>query len=145
MHLTSNQTSRRNAVQTIVFLHDNSSFESFSSIPVPSYLITTRSCPKSKMSSRVRLPRLRREGAEDRRVRTPRACDLCRQRKTKCDGKEPTCPQCQDDSWPHASIQKVRLRWSEKRWPRPQKNSNYTRIYSAISPPGGIQACRTNK
>lgn len=49
------------------------------------------------MSSRVRIPRLRREGAEDRRIRTPRACDLCRQRKAKCDGKKPVCSRCQDE------------------------------------------------
>lgn len=47
------------------------------------------------MLKKVPIQRLRRERPEsDGRRRTARACDTCRQRKMKCDGKRPICAQC---------------------------------------------------
>lgn len=47
------------------------------------------------MLNKVNIPRLRRERrASEGRGRTARACDTCRQRKMKCDGKKPVCAQC---------------------------------------------------
>ena len=47
------------------------------------------------MLNKVLIPRLRRERPESEgRRRTVRACDTCRQRKMKCDGKRPVCAQC---------------------------------------------------
>ena len=48
------------------------------------------------MLNKVHIPRLKRERPErEGRGRTARACDTCRQRKMKCDGKKPICAQCQ--------------------------------------------------
>ncbi|KAJ5455002.1 transcriptional regulator family: Fungal Specific TF [Penicillium desertorum] len=47
------------------------------------------------MLNKVRIPRLRRERPEsDGRSRTAQACNTCRQRKMKCNGKRPICAQC---------------------------------------------------
>ncbi|KAJ5982088.1 hypothetical protein N7451_012188 [Penicillium sp. IBT 35674x] len=40
------------------------------------------------------IPRLQRERRESGGRRTSRACNPCRERKTKCDGNKPICSQC---------------------------------------------------
>lgn len=41
-----------------------------------------------------KLPIPRSGSTPTSRQRTPRACELCRERKTKCDGAKPICKQC---------------------------------------------------
>ncbi|KAJ5632111.1 C6 transcription factor [Penicillium lividum] len=43
---------------------------------------------------KVAIPRLSSVSSAQARRRSARACESCRQRKTKCDGKRPTCGQC---------------------------------------------------
>lgn len=48
----------------------------------------------AKMSAKLPIPRLRRERREVVAGRVSRACEHCRQRRTKCDGSRPVCSQC---------------------------------------------------
>lgn len=44
--------------------------------------------------NKVAIPRLSAPSKPTERHRAARACEQCRQRKVKCDGKRPTCGQC---------------------------------------------------
>lgn len=46
------------------------------------------------MLKKLPIQRLERVRNESRRMRTARACETCRQRRTKCDGSRPMCAQC---------------------------------------------------
>ena len=43
---------------------------------------------------KVAIPNFARPSVQAARSRASRACDACRQRKTKCDGARPTCEKC---------------------------------------------------
>jgi hypothetical protein len=50
---------------------------------------------KKVMASKLPISRLRRQRHESSSGRrTSRACDICRERKVKCDGNQPQCSQC---------------------------------------------------
>jgi hypothetical protein len=51
-----------------------------------------------KMVNRVPIPRLKNDSHKSHGKRTTRACNSCRQRKWKCDGKKPVCTQCEAQS-----------------------------------------------
>lgn len=46
------------------------------------------------MTEKLPIPRVRRERRDIIQGRTSRACETCRERKSKCDGVIPTCSQC---------------------------------------------------
>ncbi|KAJ6003849.1 hypothetical protein N7540_013131 [Penicillium herquei] len=46
------------------------------------------------MSNKLSIPRLQQDKQGFSGRRTSRACDSCRQRKTKCDGRTPICSRC---------------------------------------------------
>lgn len=50
--------------------------------------------PDSVPLEKVAIPRIPSVGNAQARRRSVRACESCRQRKTKCDGKRPICGQC---------------------------------------------------
>lgn len=49
---------------------------------------------QATMQSKLPISRIQRERSESGGRRIGRACNPCRERKTKCDGKKPTCSQC---------------------------------------------------
>lgn len=46
------------------------------------------------MSDKIAIPRLQQQKHGSSKQRTGRACDPCRQRKSKCDGQKPFCSCC---------------------------------------------------
>ena len=46
------------------------------------------------MQNKLPIQRLQRDRSGSGGRRTGRACNPCRERKTKCDGSKPTCSQC---------------------------------------------------
>ncbi|KAI2673850.1 transcriptional regulator family: Fungal Specific TF [Penicillium roqueforti] len=83
-----------NRLITQVFPDDDTYLDSDSVYVVKSDLLLQFK-PYTLDSPRINIPRLRRERrASEGRGRTARACDTCRQRKMKCDGKKPVCAQC---------------------------------------------------
>ena len=48
-----------------------------------------------RTAGKVLIPRDRSRIVASPQIRTSRACDLCRQRKAKCNGGKPTCTQCE--------------------------------------------------
>ncbi|GAQ47086.1 C6 transcription factor [Aspergillus niger] len=48
-----------------------------------------------RTAGKVLIPRDRSRIVASPQIRTSRACDLCRQRKAKCNGAKPTCTQCE--------------------------------------------------
>ena len=44
---------------------------------------------------KIPIERIRHRLAGHKKSRTSRACDLCRRRKRKCDGRKPPCSQCE--------------------------------------------------
>ncbi|KAJ5272268.1 hypothetical protein N7478_007393, partial [Penicillium angulare] len=50
--------------------------------------------PESVPLEKVAIPRIPVASNAQTRRRSARACESCRQRKSKCDGKRPTCGQC---------------------------------------------------
>lgn len=51
---------------------------------------------KSAANGKVAIPRHRAGVAPRYNRRVPRACESCRQRKTKCSGDTPVCRQCRE-------------------------------------------------
>lgn len=58
----------------------------------PSSLSQSQS--QTQASNKVAIPRLNPPSTHHGRRRSARACEPCRQRKTKCDGVRPSCAQC---------------------------------------------------
>lgn len=66
------------------------------------------------MANKLPIPRLQRERRDSGGRRTSRACDYCRERKSKCDGKRPVCFQCR-------SLGRTNCVYSEAKFVRQQR------------------------
>ncbi|GCB24367.1 uncharacterized transcriptional regulatory protein C3C7.04 [Aspergillus awamori] len=65
-------------------------------LPEPPYLFSS-SCSSQDIATaapKVPIPRATGTTVRSQRRRTARACEPCRQHKTKCDGNKPVCTQC---------------------------------------------------
>ncbi|OGM39685.1 C6 transcription factor [Aspergillus bombycis] len=66
------------------------------------------------VNSKIRIPRLGTAPVAAHRQRTGRACALCHQRKTKCDGQKPQCKQCRQLGFPctYVGSKRERQKWA---------------------------------
>lgn len=62
----------------------------------PGQATSSRANSRSSTNGKVAIPRSRAGIAPKYSRRVPRACESCRQRKTKCSGDTPVCRQCRE-------------------------------------------------
>lgn len=81
------------------------------------------------MQNKLPIPRLPRERHDSGGRRTSRACNLCRERKAKCDGSKPICSQCHGLGvtgcfYPESLVNRLREELKSVR----DKNENYLKL-----------------
>ncbi|KAJ5644225.1 transcriptional regulator family: Fungal Specific TF [Penicillium longicatenatum] len=103
------QNSMQNILPEALSLH---SFQPTSVANTNSALGTSWVKQAVSTNSKVPIPRHRPSTAPRYNHRVPRACESCRQRKTKCSGDTPVCQQCQTSKgtclYPLASTEKLK-------------------------------------